>query len=308
MRYRVRHRTAYAYAEPVSLAHHAVHLVPRLTVGQMVKSASVMADPVESWRAEAVDHFGNPVLYLTLDRLHDAFAVELQAVVEVAERLPAAPSPGWEAVAAHASRATHEAEFTFPSAQAQAASLSGVDMNGIFVPRRPIVDVARTLNAWIHEHFTYDPHATDVATPIDQVLSGRRGVCQDFAHVAIAVLRARGLPARYVSGYIRTYRAQGDPLRGADASHAWVGLWCGPDLGWLDFDPTNNLLVSQDHITVAWGRDYGDVSPVRGVLLGGGAHRVKAEVTVESLPGAADDGAGQDMNTAIVPRPGRAAS
>ena len=308
MRYRVRHRTAYAYAEPVSLAHHSVHLVPRPTGGQMVESASVIADPAESWRTETTDHFGNRVLYLTLDSLHDAFAVELRAVVEVAERIPQARSPGWEAVVAHAREATHEAEFAFPSTQARAASLSSVDMDAIFAPQRPIVEVARTLNAWIHQHFTYDPHATDVATPIDEVLAGRRGVCQDFAHVAIAVLRARGLPARYVSGYIRTYRAQGDPLRGADASHAWVGVWCGPHLGWLDFDPTNNLLVSQDHITVAWGRDYGDVSPVRGVLLGGGAHRVTAEVTVESLPEATGDGSGPGTGAAVLPRPRRTVS
>ncbi len=283
MKYRVRHRTAYAYADPVSLAHHAVHLFPRATPWQTVEAASVTADPVENWRADAADHFGNRVLYLTMDRLHDAFAVELEARVDVHERPLPATSPAWETVADGARSAIREVEFVFPSAQTRTETLTGVDMAGIFAPQRPVVDVAKTLNAWIHDTFAYDPHATDVATPIDQVLSGRRGVCQDFAHVAIAILRAAGLPARYVSGYIRTYRTQGDLLRGADASHAWVGLWCGPEIGWLDFDPTNNLLVSQEHITVAWGRDYGDVSPVRGVLLGGGAHRLTAEVTVEPL-------------------------
>ena len=294
MRYRVHHRTAYAYADPVSLAHHAVHLLPRSTPWQAVESASVIADPIENWRAEAADHFGNQVLYLTLDRLHDAFVVELRAQVDVTERSEPGQAPTWEAVAEQARRLAGEAEFVFPSAQATATSLTGVDMPTIFAPQRSIVDVARALNDWIHRHFAYDPNATDVATPIDRVLSGRRGVCQDFAHVAIA-----GLPARYVSGYIRTYRAQGDLLRGADASHAWVGLWCGSELGWLDFDPTNNLLVSQEHITVAWGRDYGDVSPIRGVLLGGGAHRLTAEVTVEPLGERPGDGSPSDRDGAV---------
>ncbi|HMP07581.1 MAG TPA: transglutaminase family protein, partial [Lacipirellulaceae bacterium] len=149
-----------------------------------------------------------------------------------------------------------------------------------FPPGRPVVDALRDLTARIHREFRFDPRSTHVNTPLADVLRERRGVCQDFAHLAVGALRAMGLPGRYVSGYLRTTAPPGKPrLVGADASHAWAACWCG-DLGWVDFDPTNNCLVDADHITVAWGRDYGDVCPIQGVFVGGGEHAMGVSVDV----------------------------
>jgi transglutaminase-like putative cysteine protease len=154
-----------------------------------------------------------------------------------------------------------------------------------FAPRRPLLPAARELMARIHADFTYDGNATEVHTPLAQVLADRRGVCQDFAHLMIGALRALGLPARYVSGYLLTQPPPGQArLLGADASHAWTGLWC-PPLGWIDFDPTNDVLPGDGatHVTLAWGRDYGDVMPLRGVIRGGGEHRLAVAVTVRAV-------------------------
>ena len=154
----------------------------------------------------------------------------------------------------------------------------------VFEPGQPMLAAAIALMHHIHEEFTFDPAATSVATPLVRVLSERRGVCQDFAHLQIAALRALGLPARYVSGYLLTDPPPGQPrLIGADASHAWVSVWC-PEHGWVDLDPTNDVLPTIRHITLAWGRDYGDVSPLRGVVLGGQGHRLHVGVSVFPIP------------------------
>jgi transglutaminase-like putative cysteine protease len=153
-----------------------------------------------------------------------------------------------------------------------------------FAPRRPIVAAVRDLTTRVNRDFAYVPGATTVSTPVAEVMRIRRGVCQDFAHVMIAGLRAHGLPARYVSGYVRTYPpAGGTERRGGDASHAWAAAWCGPVLGWIEFDPTNDLVVGEEHIVLAYGRDFSDVSPLRGVILGGGAHTADVSVTVTAL-------------------------
>jgi transglutaminase-like putative cysteine protease len=150
-----------------------------------------------------------------------------------------------------------------------------------FTPGRPILEAARELTSRIHTDFEYQPGATDISTPLDDVFAGKSGVCQDFAHLEIAALRAQGLAAGYVSGYIRTVNSKDElALRGADASHAWVAVWCGEAVGWVHLDPTNDLVAQEDHVAVAWGRDFSDVSPLRGVILGGDSHSYGVAVTL----------------------------
>lgn len=176
-----------------------------------------------------------------------------------------------------------ESEFVHASPFAQADAEAVAYALQSFTPSRPVLAAAKELTERIFRDFRYDPAATEVFTPVSEVMKQRAGVCQDFAHLQISMLRGLGLAARYVSGYIRTLKeGETTGLRGADASHAWLSVWCGPELGWVDLDPTNNMICSDQHVTAALGRDYGDISPVRGVVLGGGPHRIG--VAVELLP------------------------
>ncbi len=288
MRYRVRHATRYDYAEPVDLAAHLVHLRPRPLARQHVLQASLAVEPAPQRRSEGLDHFGNPVVRLFVERPHARFEIVLQALVEVsaAPDLPALGSPPWEAVAESAraggKAAWHAAEFAFDSAMAAADAATAAWCAESFPPGRSIVAALLDLSGRINRDFAFRAGVTTIATPVSRVMAQRAGVCQDFAHLMIAGLRALGLPARYVSGYLRTRPPPGRPrLRGADASHAWVGCWLGPEHGWLDLDPTNDLVVGEQHVVLGWGRDYGDVSPVRGVILGGGRHRLTVAVDLD---------------------------
>jgi transglutaminase-like putative cysteine protease len=292
MRYRVRHETKYAYAQPVDLGRHMLHLLPRPLPGQRVVSASLVADPVPTTLAEGVDHFGNRVTWMALDRPHAAFRLALEAVVEVEFAAPpdAAATPGWEAVAAAAlaggPAGWEAAEFAFGSALAPADEGAGAYAARSFAPGRPVLAGLLELTGRIRREFTFKPGVTTISTPVSRVLAQRAGVCQDFTHLMIAGLRALGLPARYVSGYLRTRPPPGQaPRQGADQSHAWVGCWLGPGLGWVDLDPTNDLVVRDEHVVLGWGRDYGDISPVRGIILGGGSHSVTVGVDLAPVEG-----------------------
>jgi transglutaminase-like putative cysteine protease len=174
---------------------------------------------------------------------------------------------------------TEAGEFVFDSPLATPTAEIAAYAAPSFPPGRPLLEAALDLTSRIHRDFTFDPGATIVTTPLAEVMEQRRGVCQDFAHLEIAALRAMGLAARYISGYIRTYHTDSPDLIGSDASHAWISVFC-PEFGWIDLDPTNDLVVGDEHIVLAWGRDYGDISPVRGVMLGGGEHFLKVAVQV----------------------------
>ncbi len=290
MKYRVSHTTTYSYARPVDLASHMVHLAPRSFPGQRVLSAGLEASPPASRVSEARDHFGNHVSWLFMDRRHDTFVVSVTAEVEVEFPRPPAPEDtlSWEAVAdiarAGGPGAWEAAEFTFDSPMIPAEPAAGVYAAPSFPPGRPILEALLHFNGRIRREFAFKSGVTDVRTPVSRVLAQRAGVCQDFTHLMIAALRAHGLPARYVSGYLRTKPPPGvTPRRGADQSHAWVSAWLGPVHGWVDLDPTNDLVVYDEHVVLAWGRDYGDISPVRGVILGGGRHSVVVGVDLEAI-------------------------
>lgn len=290
MRYRVTHVTTYTYGEVVDLASHLLHLTPRPLPGQVVLANSLVADPVPARLASGVDHFGNIATWMFVETPHDRFSVTLRAEVE--SEFPPPPPPAatlpWEQVVAAASRPGGEgwraAEFAEGSAMAPADAGAGAYAAASFPAARPILAGLLDLQGRIRRDFAFRTGVTTVSTPVTQVLASRAGVCQDFAHVMLAGLRALGLPARYVSGYVRTRPRPGHQRRqGADQSHAWVGAWLGPGHGWVDLDPTNDIVVGEEHVVLGWGRDYADVSPLRGVLLGGGAHQLSVSVDLDPL-------------------------
>lgn len=285
MRYRIRHETIYDYAKQVDLAAHMLHLSPRRLDFQHVAHARITAEPPPSRTSWGLDHFGNQVCWMFLDKPHGRFAVTVDAEVEIGFPTPPVPDLTWpwEMVAAEAMQAA-AAEFTFASPMVADGTGAGAYATPSFPPGRPVFAALLDLTARINRDFAFKPGATTVNTSVADVLRLRAGVCQDFTHLMLAALRAHGLPARYVSGYLRTRPMPGQPARrGADQSHAWVSAWLGVAMGWVDLDPTNNLVVHDEHVVLAWGRDYGDISPVRGVILGGGAHSVTVGVDLEAI-------------------------
>ncbi len=282
--YALRHTTRYRYATPVDLSAHLAHLTPRPLPTQHVASCDLEIEPQPSWLETGEDAFGNEVRWFFLETPHAACNVTLHARLSVAAPRvpPATQTPPWtDIVTAAAAAGPGGAEagpFLFESPLVEPAAEARDYAARSFSDRRPILEALLDLNARIHRDFAFRPGVTTVNTPVRQVLAQRAGVCQDFTHLMIAGLRALGLPARYVSGYIRS---QGDAnFVGADQSHAWVGCWLGPQFGWLDLDPTNGMVVADEHVVLGWGRDYGDVSPLRGVLLGGGAHELDVGVSL----------------------------
>lgn len=263
--YHVRHRTEYRYGELMSRGHTVTHLVPCAVPGQRLLSSVVTVDPVPEERFEFDDAFGNRVVQFVVATSHDHLTVVADCDVEVTEVPQSVDRTAWDA----GSRWPPDlAGFVAPSSSA--SPTTGVEAFALpsFVPGRSITDVARDLCRRIFEEFAFDPSFTEVATPLAEVLSAHRGVCQDFAHLAVSCLRAFGLPARYVSGYIETLPLPGFPrLVGADASHAWCSVALG-DGTWFDFDPTNDQAPPTRHVVVAYGRDYLDVAPVLGVVIG----------------------------------------
>jgi transglutaminase-like putative cysteine protease len=289
--YQVSHHTRYRYSRPTSISHHILHLSPRACDHQRCLRSTLEVDPSPASSVDEVDYFGNPVTHLTVQQSHTELLFRNRSLVEVATTgPPRQPGVSWEQVARQlaadrSARGLAVVEYTFTSPYARASTDLAPYAVPSFVPGRPLLDAVLDLTARIHRDFDYQPGATSVSTPVDQVFALRHGVCQDFAHLQIAVLRALGLAARYVSGYLVTRpRAGTDLLRGADASHAWLSVWL-PEYGWLDVDPTNDVVPGDQHVTVAWGRDYGDVSPIMGVILGGGEHQIEVEVEVVPVPG-----------------------
>jgi transglutaminase-like putative cysteine protease len=317
MRYRVRHETAYVYGSDVVHSHQLLHLVPRPSPFQQCIEHSIRIDPGSYRRRDETDTFGNIATHIELENAHRKLDVTAELDVEVHARpvVVASDTLPWEDVRAslayrtgcwpsrevlEACRFRHESPYVRVK---QAFNDFGAEC---FEPGQPVLVCAEKLMQKIHRELTYSPGETSIATPLADVLASRRGVCQDFAHLMIAALRSRGLAARYVSGYIRLRPAvppaadcgEGDPGTpalqqarspepqldwvGAGASHAWVAVY-SPPFGWRVLDPTNNVHVGTDHIGLAWGRDFGDVSPLRGVILGGGSHTLSVSVTVEPM-------------------------
>jgi transglutaminase-like putative cysteine protease len=287
--YRVRHVTSYRYSEPVSTSHHELHVLLRGSGRQTVRAESLSVTPAPAVRRDRVDWFGNRATHLAIHQRHGELTVTSDAELEVAAPLPpAGPHRPWEATrdwvnAAADPEARAAVEMALPSPHVEPSPAARELALPSFPPGRPLLEAVCDLMSRIHRLLKYDPDATDVSTSVDEVLRGGRGVCQDFAHVQIACLRAMGLPARYVSGYLVTAVPAGQQrLVGADASHAWLSVR-SPDFGWLDLDPTNDVVPSDRHIVVAYGRDFGDVTPMRGVLLGGGRHTLRVGVDVLPL-------------------------
>jgi transglutaminase-like putative cysteine protease len=291
MRYRVKHETVYAYGSDVVHSHQLLHLVPRPSPYQQCVEHSLAIAPSLFSRRDETDAFGNLVTRVEFEHPHRRLEVATNMEVEVYARpaIAAADTLPWERVrdslsysggwpardVLDASRFRHESPYVRVK---QVFTEYGAEC---FEPGQPLLACAQALMQKIHRELRYAPGETNIATPLAEVLQNRRGVCQDFAHLMIACLRARGLAARYVSGYIRLRPSQGDWV-GAGASHAWVSVYI-PPFGWFELDPTNNVYVGTDHIAVAWGRDFGDVSPLRGVILGGGSHTLSVCVVVEPL-------------------------
>jgi transglutaminase-like putative cysteine protease len=292
MIYSLRHRTAYTYARPVDLAAHLLHLKPRALPGQRVISARLTCLPAPDHHTETHDHFGNAATRLFLAAPHKTLEVEAESLVDVCFAPPPAieDTPAWEVVAA-AADGVETADFLPPTRRIPALAAATEYARPSFTPGRHILAALMDLNARIRREFTFHAGVTSVTTPISEVLKTRRGVCQDFTQVMLAGLRGMGLPGRYVSGYIRTRPPPGQKRRrGADQSHAWVSAWMGPRLGWVGLDPTNGIIVREEHVILAWGRDFSDVSPLRGVLLGGGAHRLSVSVDLEAMEETAEPG------------------
>jgi transglutaminase-like putative cysteine protease len=290
MIYRVSHTTTYEYRTPVTLCHNVAHLTPRDCPRQRCQETSLSVTPSPAVENAHLDYFGNPVVFFTVQEPHQKLVVMADNMMEVDPSLPpvASETPSWEEVRdqlqADRSPVGLEAyHFIFDSPYVRASAELAAFATPSFPARRPILEGVLDLAARIHSELQYDTKATTLSTTLSEVLAGRRGVCQDFAHLQIGCLRSLGLAARYVSGYLRTEPADGkERLVGADASHAWLSFWC-PCSGWIDVDPTNNLMPSDQHIVLAWGRDYDDVSPIKGVILGGGDHSVAVSVDVVRL-------------------------
>lgn len=288
-RYTVSHLTRYRYGTTVDLSHQCLRLRPRDMFGQKLEAHDLAFDPEPDRRETRRDHFGNTVDLVALERPHGSFGVTAHSTVAITRTAEERPGPSWSALRKNLigdgfPSAIEAAEFLHPSPLVPRSAAAAAFAAPELPADRPVVEAAFGLMHRIFKTYSYIPGATDIATPFDEIIARRQGVCQDFAHAMIGMLRAYGLAARYVSGYIRTVRAGEDIAnRGADASHAWVSVWCGDEIGWVEFDPTNDQIVADSHIVLAYGRDFADVSPLRGVLLGGGMQNLEVAVTVTPL-------------------------
>ena len=293
-RYRVEHQTSYRYSAPVSLSHQQLHLTPRPLECQQVHSHEVRVTPEPTLRHETRDAFGNPVTVFALETAHEALDVVAHSTIDLSARvLPSGEdTPPWETVRDvltyratwHPDATVLEAtQFLFESPHVRVKRDLRLYARDCFPPGRPLFVAVNALMEKIHTDFKFDATATTVTTSVLSFFEKKRGVCQDFSHFMISCLRSLGLAARYVSGYLLTHPPPGKPRRvGTDASHAWVSLFV-PGYGWIDFDPTNNLQPSVEHITLGWGRDFFDVTPVRGVINGGGTQTLAIKVTVHPM-------------------------
>lgn len=286
----VSHRTFYRYTSPVVQSQHLIHLTPRSTPRQIIKNHSLIIEPAPAARYDGVDAFGNHIAILDIELPHREFVLHARSSVETIAlpRFDFSGTTPWDRL--DRTLAPTDGSVPIDVAQYRCVSRLTTPSLGIadyaaqsFTPGRPVIEAAMHLTLRIYDEFKFDSTATDVSTPIHEVFRHRRGVCQDFAHFALACCRAMRVPARYVSGYILTRPPPGLPrLQGADASHAWLSVW-SPETGWFDLDPTNGIAVSDEHVMVACGRDFDDVSPISGLLLGGGDHEVNVGVDVSPV-------------------------
>jgi transglutaminase-like putative cysteine protease len=290
MKYELIHRTKYIYEGVVTVSHHMARLAPRPLPSQRCPWHELSIHPVPVGRGVHSDAFGNITTYFELEGSHDELEVIARSYVEVfpSEHPDPAATPPWEEIRKACAEGklagfSDAGEFRFASPMVPVGTEFADYAKPDFPPGRPVLAGVIALMGRIHREFKFDTVATDVATPVSEVLRKKAGVCQDFAHLMLACLRSIGLPARYVSGYLETQPPPGQArLTGADASHAWVSVFCGVEEGWVDSDPTNDVVPNDRHITVAWGRDFSDVSPLRGVTLGAGGQ--KLQVAVDVIP------------------------
>jgi transglutaminase-like putative cysteine protease len=291
MIYRLSHTTTYQYNGAVSLSHHLLRLRPRDLPQQRCLSHELQIEPRPDVQCAHRDYYDNAITFVTIEGSHRNLAITSRSQVEVTASTPPATeqSPAWETardIALDGDRAGFllNREFIYASPLIKKLPELGAYAAPSFRPDRPLLEAVLDLTGRMHADFKFDPSATSVATPLLEVFQKRRGVCQDFAQLEIGCLRAMGIAARYVSGYLETEPPPGKSrLAGADASHAWVSFHC-PGTGWVDVDPTNNLLVANRHVTIAWGRDYSDVSPIRGIIMGSGEHSMEVAVDVIPMP------------------------
>lgn len=287
VQYKVQHSTNYSYESDVSLSQQLLRLAPRASARQSVDGATILIEPSPMVRHTNTDYFGNHITRVSLQEPHRRLSIQASSTITITPpELPALDlSLAWETVLQAVRKpvtrdAGIAAGFCFPSPYVDIPSHIDELVADLFVPERPMLQAVMALTSRIYTDFTYRGGVTDIWTPVDTVLNNRQGVCQDFAHLQIAALRSLGLPAKYISGYLLTHPAPGtERLVGSDESHAWLSVWI-PGLGWVDFDPTNNSMPTQEHILLCWGRDYGDVSPIKGFIVGGGAHKLKVSVDV----------------------------
>ena len=291
-RYHVVHETQVNYASSVTLSQQYLHLAPRSFRYQQTESHALRVTPTENEGVDGVDYFGDQTRRITLTTAHRCLLVHAESTVALMQRPDLQTirgSTSWESLRDRLQQGMESGlmdayRYLYASPHVSCSLELEAFARISYTPGRPQLDAALDLTQRIFDEFEFDADATDISTPLDEVLRGRRGVCQDFAQLMIGCLRSLGLPARYMSGYILTHPPAGQPrMIGADASHAWVSVFC-PDLGWVDFDPTNRCLVQNEHITLGWGRDFSDVTPMRGVVLGGGEQELEVRVTVTPLP------------------------
>jgi transglutaminase-like putative cysteine protease len=276
--YEVRHRTTYSYAEPVAFTRCALRLTPETSSAQTLERFSIAVSPAASRSNARTGPFGETTLVMVIEETHTQLVIEASSRVDVhaLEVAHPADSPPWEVVRTRSFDVddlspASPADFLYPTARTPLVPAITQYVKSSFTAGRPIMEAAADLMGRIHADFSYDPKATDASTLPSLAFAKRHGVCQDFAHIMICGLRGIGLPAAYVTGYLRTIPPPGRPrLEGADATHAWVRLWCGDRRGWIGFDPTNNIYVENDHINLTVGRDASDTAPIEGVLLTSG--------------------------------------
>ena len=291
MMYRIRHQTRYEYSEPTAVSYNEIRLCPRNLVHQTLINKTIVVDPAPAELSERIDYFGNPTWHLAIDQPHAAMDVLVESTVRIEKSVPPTDlsrPPAWESardqlLSVAGPDIMAACEFTLDSPLIKVAAPLEAYARLSFGPRRALMEAVFNLMGRIHRDFEFTPGVTNIATPLLQVLEHRKGVCQDFAQLAIGCLRSMGLAARYVSGYIETLPPPGNrKLKGADASHAWFSVYV-PGHGWLDFDPTNNQLPSDQHIVVAVGRDFSDVTPIKGVIFSAGRHLLSVSVDTERM-------------------------
>jgi len=291
LKYTIQHKTAYAYLEPVSLCHNIARLVPRNTREQTCTNTHIHISPKPERINEYEDFFGNKVIYFSIEKEHHELTVQVTSEVErnVSDQIKGCnyPNTSWEeagmAIASGQNDNLDTRQYIFETPMtARDEQILHYAMES-FIPERSLFEATLDLTQRIFRDFEYKPGHTTVATSLGELMKERKGVCQDFAHLAISCMRSVGIPARYISGYIETLSPQGaEKLIGVDASHAWFSVYI-PESGWTDFDPTNNCLVSDQHITIGWGRDYSDIAPLEGIILSSGSHELTVSVDVKRI-------------------------